>query len=245
MTLRILSLTLGLAWIMANAEIGYGQRSGGGSLSGSTSGRLNARTGPNRQNGLGLQSRSIASPGGLASRGSLSQGGRGRGLGQPAGGAELGPQPQGRAFREPGFVGRDAEDVRETFRNLSRGQRRALRNIVIENLNETRESRRRWHDQQRQPPRVRVQLRPVFDTPADPDGRVAAAVQMRLNAVLRGRTVVAPSVELQGRTATLRGTVSSEHEKLLTGQLVAIEPGVSRVENRLVVAGVSRTPSKP
>jgi hypothetical protein len=137
------------------------------------------------------------------------------------------------------------------FRNLSRGQRRrAMMDMVVENMNEMRESRRRWRDQQRQPPSVRVQLRPAFDYPSVAVDRITLDVQTRLTTILQGRIlqgrilqgrvlqgrgVAMPSVELKGRTVTLRGSVHSEHEKALAGQLVALEPGVSQVENLLVV----------
>jgi hypothetical protein len=109
--------------------------------------------------------------------------------------------------------------------------------MVIENLNDMRESRKRWRDQQRQPPSVRIQLRPAFDHPGVSAAWVAEGVQSRLTTILQGRKVASPNVELKGRTATLYGSVRSEHEKMLAGQLVAIEPGISKVENRLVVAG--------
>jgi len=226
MTIRTLGLVLGLAWMMSSAEMASAQRSGFSAPGSSSSGRLNARTGTSRQGNQGLRA------GGRSSRD-----GRTRGLGQSVGLGEPSAQPQGREFQERSFVGRDAEDVRDTFRNLTRGQRRrAMMDMVVENLNEMRESRRRWRDQQRQPPSVRVQLRPAFDYPGVAVDRVALEVQTRLTAVMRKRGLTTPSVDLQGRTATLRGSVRSAHEKALAGQIVALEPGVSQVENLLVVA---------
>lgn len=231
------ALMLGLVWMMSHADRSLAQRSGLGSFRSSTSGILSSRSETNRQGNLTNSQATSA--------------GRSSGLGQPAAPGGPSAQPQGRDFQEGSFVGRDAQDVRETFRNLTRGQgRRAMMDIVIENLNDMRESRKRWRDQQRQPPAVRVQLRPAFDYPGVSIDQVTSGVQSRLTALHLGTVLQGPvkqgpalqerdvrplSVELKGRTATLRGTVRSAHEKLLAGQLVAIEPGISKVENLLVV----------
>lgn len=42
-------------------------------------------------------------------------------------------------------------------------------------------------------------------------------------------------LEYQAGVATLRGTVASEHDRLLAAQLLALEPGVRRVDNQLKV----------
>ncbi|MEO2046317.1 MAG: BON domain-containing protein [Pirellulales bacterium] len=226
-------LMLGLVWMMSHTNGVSAQRSSSGTFGNSSSGRQGSqgrqgsRSGTNRQSSLGLQAGGqtplAGSPGGL-----------GRSVEPGLSNA----QPQGREFREQAFVGRDAQDVRDTFRNRSRGQsRRAMMDMAIENLNDMRESRRRWRDQQRQPPSVRIQLRPAFDHPGVSATWVAEGLQSRLTTILQSRKVASPNVELKGRTATLYGSVGSEHEKMLAGQLVAIEPGISKVENRLVVAG--------
>lgn len=44
------------------------------------------------------------------------------------------------------------------------------------------------------------------------------------------------TVDLQGDTAIVRGKVNSEETRRLVGMLVAMEPGVSKVENELVIA---------
>lgn len=228
------ALLLGLVWMMAHADGVSAQRSSSGTFGSSSSGRQGSRTGTNRQSLSGSLGRLGSQAGGQTPLA-----GSAGGLGQSMGSGGLSnAQPQGREFREQAFVGRDAQDVRDTFRNRSRGQsRRAMMDMVIENLNDMRESRKRWHDQQNQPPSVRIQLQPAFDHPAVSAAWVAEGVPSRLTTILQARKVALPSVELKGRTATLYGTVRSEHEKKLAGQLVAIEPGISKVENRLVVAG--------
>ena len=178
MTIRTLGLVLGLAWMMSSRN-GIGPAFRFGLDRQLNLGSAEWRTGTSRQGNSGLRTGGQSSPGGRA-----------HGLGQPVGLGEPAAQPQGREFQEQSFVGRDAEDVRDTFRNLTRGQRRrAMMDMVVENLNEMRESRRRWRDQQRQPPSVRVQLRPAFDYPGVAVDRVALEVQTRLTAVMQKRQV--------------------------------------------------------
>ncbi len=43
-------------------------------------------------------------------------------------------------------------------------------------------------------------------------------------------------VSMAGRSARLRGTVGSEHEKRLAGLMLLFEPGISKVQNELAVA---------
>jgi osmotically-inducible protein OsmY len=45
------------------------------------------------------------------------------------------------------------------------------------------------------------------------------------------------NVQLDGKTAVLRGTVASDHDRDLAAQMAMLEPGVSQVRNELQVAG--------
>ncbi len=168
-----------------------------------------------------------------------SSSGLGNRAGQP-GGAGQGAQNN---RQHQGLVGRDAEDIRENFRNLSgRNRRRATFDLMVENLNEMRESRRRWRSQQRQPTPVRIQLRPSFSFTKPSSVAVRSTLQQRLDTLpsfdetaTSNRATVRPQIEMNDRTATLRGTVSSEHQRALLARLVSLEPGVSSVENLLTV----------
>ena len=51
-------------------------------------------------------------------------------------------------------------------------------------------------------------------------------------------------VSLEGRTATLRGTVATRHDRALAEQLLLLEPSVARVKNELQVGPVGATPGK-
>jgi BON domain len=48
-----------------------------------------------------------------------------------------------------------------------------------------------------------------------------------------------PKVEMQGRTAVLRGTVATEHDRDLAERVARLEPTVSQVVNLLAVAGAA------
>lgn len=183
--------------------------------------------GQNQQGGGG------ANPSGFGNR-SGQQGGAGQGA-------------QGNRQHQ-GLVGRDAEDVRQNARNFSSGdRRRATFDLIVENLNEMRESRRRWRSQQRQPSPVRIQLRPAFRFTPLSSTTVRSELQQRLDTLpvsdetatgstpINSTATVRPQIEMNDRTATLRGTVSSEHQRALLARLVSLEPGVSNVENLLTV----------
>ena len=53
------------------------------------------------------------------------------------------------------------------------------------------------------------------------------------------------SVSMEGRTAVLTGTVANEHARDLAARLCLLEPGVSKVENRLTIPEELTPPSVP
>jgi hypothetical protein len=140
-------------------------------------------------------------------------------------------------FRPDGFVGRDAADVRATNQSMQgREQRGGMFDMMIENLNEMRDARRRWREQRNAPPPVRVRLEPAFDAPRPPVGETALGIQARLNDTFAKRAMTGAAAQVSGRTAILQGAVSSDHERALAEQLASLEPGVSQVQNLLTVA---------
>jgi hypothetical protein len=140
-------------------------------------------------------------------------------------------------FRPDGFVGRDAADVRATNQSMQgREQRGGMFDMMIENLNEMRDARRRWREQRNAPPPVRVRLEPAFDAPRPPVGETALGIQARLNDTFAKRAMTGATAQVSGRTAILQGAVGSDHERALAEQLASLEPGVSQVQNQLTVA---------
>jgi hypothetical protein len=176
-------------------------------------------------------------PGGF---GDVNAGGAGVGGGQ--GTVGQGPmsaglaQTAGERFQEGGFVGRDAEDVRTSFESQSGGRGPGgMLDMMVENLNEMRDARRRWREQNSQPPAIRVRLQPAFDVPVLPAGQANLEIQTRLARVMQLRGVGSPQVEIAGRTAFLRGTVPTERDRALVARIASLEPGVSRVENLVTI----------
>jgi osmotically-inducible protein OsmY len=69
--------------------------------------------------------------------------------------------------------------------------------------------------------------------------QLTAALTERLEKFLLqgGSTQIEVSVE--NRTASLEGSVNSDDDRRLAERLVSLEPGVDRIENRLVVEPAS------
>ena len=103
--------------------------------------------------------------------------------------------------------------------------------MMVENLNEMRDSRRRWREQNAAPPAIRVQLRPAFDVPTATTFQTLPQVQTRMAKEMTMMGVGSPQAELNGRTMTLRGVVATERDRELISRLASLEPGVSQVEN--------------
>ncbi len=168
-------------------------------------------------------------------RGAFGGGQQGPGRGQQFGPGQRPGFGQGNAG-QGGFVGSDAQDMRQGFENMSGRQRRGMMfDMMVENLNEMRDQRRQRQQRRRRPDSIRVQLRPSFSYAPLESRHVAVTLQNHLarSADLTG--IVAPRVELVGRTATVSGFVPSEHERAVIARMIALQPGVSEVENLLSV----------
>lgn len=193
---------------------------------------------------------------GFGNRGMGSGAGMGAGLGAQGGalgqgGVGEGPlsagltQTAGERFQEEGFVGRDAEDVRNSFDSLSGGRGPGgMMDMMIENLNEMRESRRRTREQNAAPPPVRVRLEPAFDVPTVPAVHDKFNVETRLGRAISRAGIGSVRVQLNGRTAVISGVATSVHDRALAAQLAALEPGVSQVENRVTILAPPAAPQQ-
>ena len=161
---------------------------------------------------------------------------RGSGLGQPQGRGPLQPgRLQGNRMGQDTFIGNDAQQMQESFRRMSgRQQRRAMFDFALESLNELRESRRARDQRRREPSPVRVQIRPTFVS-APPAKLSPATLNGRLAQSLPSSPGAAAQISLNGDTATLSGTVSSEYDRQLAAKMLMLQPGIYQVENRLTV----------
>lgn len=182
------------------------------------------------QGGRG-QSRGGAGYGANAFGGGAGMGGAGfGGVGQQGvGNNQLGPAGQ------DAFIGNDAAQTQNFFRNLNGGQRRtAMFDFMIENLNDMRDRGGRGNGRDNAPP-VRVKLRPAFETPLGTMQQLSTDLQSRLSSSVSDLGVTNSRITMEGRTLTLEGTVATKHQRDLVEKMVSLEPGVSIVENRLVV----------
>lgn len=175
--------------------------------------------------------------GGFGGQGGGGQGGRGQGGfgGQGQGFGQQGMQ------QDQGFIGRDAEDARNVLDRMGGRERRGFMfDVMVENLSEMRDQRRRYEGRNREPSPARVRLVPQFPAPAIvAEGAPAPVVQARLEQTLSLPNISAAAganVTMDGRTATVRGTVATEHHRQLVERLVSVQPGVSTVDNQLTVA---------
>ena len=180
---------------------------------------------------------------GVGQRSQLSQGRFGQGNRFSGQGQNFGQQPFG---RQDAFIGTDAEQIRQQFRNQSgRQQRRALFNFAIESLNEIRESRRRRDQRRNQDPPVRVQLRPLFAVAQPTSGELTAQVRSQLETAMPA-VDGATNIVVRGSTATISGTVASDYHKQLAAKMLSLQPGIYAVENRLTVEpGPGASPQAP
>jgi len=81
-----------------------------------------------------------------------------------------------------------------------------------------------------------------FPVPAVPSSNVARKLSNELSSSPTIGAYGPVSVRLEGATAILRGTVPTDHDRILAAQLALLEPRVSQVRNELQVAS---TPTPP
>ena len=84
-----------------------------------------------------------------------------------------------------------------------------------------------------------------FSTPSAAPTAVSIKISDQLN---RSRSLASAggvNVQIEGKTAVLRGTVASDHDRALAQQLAMLEPGVSQVKNELQVAGSAPRGASP
>ena len=222
---------------------GYGQQQGGFGQAGFGGGGMTQGGFGQPGGGFGQQGFGQQGAFGQQPQSAFGQGGM-LGGGAPSGQFGLG---QGGQAGQRNFVGRDATEVQNNFQaqfgQAPPGQAFA---DIIQNFNDIRESRRRWRDQQNAPPPIRVQLRPAFDlAPTATTAEVQSAVRARLSRVLADRGIGVADVTMTPGGAVLTGVVATERDRALIAQLVALEPGVGAIDNRLTVGSPAAALAAP
>ena len=85
-------------------------------------------------------------------------------------------------------------------------------------------------------PAIRTRLRSAIDVVPRSPQMVQQAASERFINVAGKPSLRGVRVRMKGRTAILTGAVASERDRRMSQLLVQLEPGVRKVENRLVVA---------
>lgn len=148
-----------------------------------------------------------------------------------------------RGSRRPGqFVGADNADTSNLMSQLSSlGQQgQGLQRNNNNNANPNRTQGNAGLGARRVQPRVQLSL--GFDYRTAGPTEQATVLQNRFTTAarpgLRGRVIV----NLEGRTAVLRGNVATEHDRVLAEQVALLEAGVSSVRNELQVVQTETVP---
>lgn len=156
------------------------------------------------------------------------------GFGQSAfggqGGSTFGSSGAGQAGNQA-FVGRGAADVEAFFGSINQAAQNAQRQ------QRSSSSRRSTSSSSTTRPEVLVAITASPELQrAVSTRRVPAAVSAsNVSRLLSRKGMHGVAVSAQEGVATLEGVVASPSDKLLAEKLAAIEPGVRRVDNRLVV----------
>lgn len=84
-------------------------------------------------------------------------------------------------------------------------------------------------------PAIRTRLRSAIETAPLPAGQVQQSASRTLNRL--PARAYSPNVRVQvvGRTAILQGSVQSDRDRRMSQLLMRLEPGVSRIQNNLIV----------
>jgi hypothetical protein len=158
-----------------------------------------------------------------------------------SGGQTTGSERFMRGNRQQGnFVGSDISEVTQLFSNLTAGR---AGTDGAGNFGPQQRGRQGDFDNLQQGNNTSSQIVPhrlVVSFPyrqpriSLPTANSAGEITIRGLARVQSRGPV--RVELQDRTAVLRGVVATNHDRALAEQLALLEPGISRVENQLTVA---------
>jgi len=201
----------------------------------------------------GSGSRSL---GGGVSGGTRNFGGAGSGaMGQLGAGTQIGDNmPTGigevdssdrfvRDARAPGqFVGSDTGEMQGFLGSVQSGagsgrNQGGLQGLISAAQNRGNATNRQGNNRGgRGTTDVRTSLRVAFSYTRTSPEQISTTVARRLEKSQRIRTLSAVQVHLENGTATLRGVVATDHDRVLAERLTRLEAGIWRVKNELTVA---------
>ena len=90
--------------------------------------------------------------------------------------------------------------------------------------------------QNRNQPQLRTRLTIGFEGPAISSSAIGQRIEGLISRVPQIQSAAGVRVQMEGQTAVLQGSVSSQHERELAARLTLLEPGVAAVRNELIVA---------
>lgn len=197
-------------------------------------------------NTAGAQTRGLFGNGGQASSGGGrgTFGGSGAGIGGANTGRQLGGQGGGRLndsslisgpSTSNDFVGTDLAELRR-FIGASQASAQAGAQRVNRGIGQGFQSDQ--PDNQDSGPaqrKFRTRVRIGFSVVPISNTNLSERLSRTLQRTLQVRLATGTRVVIDARTAILRGTVSTNHARRLAEQLVLLEPGISRVQNEIVV----------
>jgi len=218
----------------------FGNRTIGGGTSSGTSGFSSGST-----SGVGSSGMSSGGMGGnsmgAGSMGTGSTGGNQMG-GSPTQGFQLGNLLSSAQQRSSaGFIGADNSDA-GNLRSMQaqQSQMSSLQNAFSQfnRQNQQRNQNQNQNRNQNDKKQLRVSIKadiPLVTSATAPTslGRAFEARLKKLPGLEKGNTI---QVAMQGRTAVLTGSVGSDRDRKLAAGLALLEPGISAVQNELVVA---------
>jgi hypothetical protein len=266
MTIRLTILGLSLLCCVALSPLADAQRAGGGS--GSLGGASGSGLGGGRLSGGGFGSGGVSGSRGMGSQGGgmgamggmggmgggMGQGmggmgGMGGGMGMGMGGAGGGQMGFGSTGNQ-GFIGRDAADVQAMFQSMGMGAGQgaggqgANRGGNRGGQSNRGQENQGGEEQTRSPIRVRVQVAFDYPAPSEVGGPVAFAPTI-YDRILVDRKVENFAITRAGARIVITGVAADASERLLMERLVALEPGVTQIENQMTLAEEIDAPTLP
>ena len=219
----------------------FGNRTIGGGTNSGTSGfssGMSSSTGSSGMNSSGIGGNSM---------GSGSVGGSQLG-GSPTQGFQLGSSLSSAQQRSTaGFIGADNSDAANArSMQAQQNQMSSLQNVFSQfsRQNQQRnQNQNQNRNQQNDKKQLRISIKadiPLVTSATAPTslGRVFEARLKKLPGLEKGNSI---QVSMQGRTAVLTGSVASDRDRKLAQGLALLEPGISAVQNELVVADAAST----
>jgi hypothetical protein len=133
------------------------------------------------------------------------------------------------------FIGQSSANMQQAFGQSNRASTQFFQNMNRQMSRQNRQANRKT-TVSNPPQPMRMEVHAGFTTASPQSDALAATVRTRLTKILADHHMTQPTVTVQGDTAVLTGTAASDSERLVIGQLVALEQGVRNVRNEMTVA---------